>query len=143
MNAKVFLDTNIFIYQLEWLDASKASKAQELIYKGIADGNACISFQVIQECLNTAIRKSEVPLEQSQAIRYLDTVLYPLWAVMPNKNLYISSMQIQQRYTFSFFDSLIIASALEAGCQTLYTEDLQHNQKIQNLTIINPFLSEH
>lgn len=142
MSAEVFLDTNIFIYQLERLDTFKASKAQELIYRGIADGNATISFQVVQECLNIILRKSEVPLEESQAIRYLDTVLYPLWSVMPNHDLYISSLHIKQRYKFSFFDSLIIASALEAGCNILYTEDLQHAQQIQNLYIMNPFLSE-
>jgi predicted nucleic acid-binding protein len=46
---------------------------------------------------------------------------------------------VKERYRFSFYDSLIIAAALEAGCNTLYSEDLQHNQKVEWLTIINPF----
>ena len=142
MNAEAFLDTNLFIYQLEYLDSFKASVAEDLIFRGIAVGNACISFQVIQECLNTIRRKSEIPLGPFEVQRYLETVLCPLWTVMPNKNLYINSLYIQQRYDFGFYDSLIIASALDSGCTKLYTEDLQHGQRIQYIEIINPFLPE-
>lgn len=56
MSVDRFLDTNVFVYQLEGRDARKASIAQDLIRRGIASGTACISFQVVQECLNTALR---------------------------------------------------------------------------------------
>ena len=142
MSAEAFLDTNLFIYQLEYLDPFKASVAEDLIYRGIADGTACISFQVIQECLNTVRRKAEIPLDGFEVQRYMETVLFPLWSVMPKQNLYINALHIQQRYDFGFYDALIIASARDSGCTKLYTEDLQHGQRIQQVEIINPFLSE-
>ncbi|MEF8823519.1 MAG: PIN domain-containing protein [Desulfohalobiaceae bacterium] len=140
MNAEAFLDTNLFIYQLEYRDAFKASIAEDLIFKGIDDGTACISFQVVQECINTVRRKAEIPLDTFEVQRYLETVLFPLWAVMPSQNLYMNALHIEQRYDFGFYDSLIIASAIDSGCTKLYTEDLQHGQRIQSLQIINPFL---
>jgi predicted nucleic acid-binding protein len=53
MSAESFIDTNVFIYQLEALDARKTALADRIIRQGIETGNACISFQVVQECLNT------------------------------------------------------------------------------------------
>ncbi len=53
--------------------------------------------------------------------------------------LYRSALQLQLRWRFSFYDSLIVAAALEAGCKRLLSEDLQHGQRIETLTIENPF----
>ena len=60
----------------------------------------------------------------------------------PTAALYQSAVSFQSRYGFSFYDSLIVAAALEAGCTRLYSEDLQHGQQIQRLTILNPFVNE-
>ena len=53
--------------------------------------------------------------------------------------LYNRGIAIQARYRFSFYDSLIVAAAVEAGCSTIYSEDLQHGQRIEQLTLIDPF----
>jgi len=66
-------------------------------------------------------------------------VLLPLWRIMPSQALYQSALDLHARYQFSFYDSLIIAAALAAGCTRLYSEDLQHGQRIEGLTIENPF----
>ena len=139
MSVDAFIDTNVFIYSLERLDERKADKAERLIESSITIGNACISFQVVQECLNTAIRKAEIPLTVDEMNLYLNSVLRPLYRVQPSLSLYQSALEIKDRYRFSFYDSLIIAAALEAGCLTLYSEDLQHGQQIEGLTIENPF----
>jgi predicted nucleic acid-binding protein len=139
MSVDSFIDTNVFIYSLERLDERKADKAERLIESSIATGNACISFQVVQECLNTAIRKAEIPLTVDEMNLYLNSVLRPLYRVQPSLRLYQSALEIKDRYRFSFYDSLIIAAALEAGCLTLFSEDLQHGQQIEGLTIENPF----
>lgn len=139
MSAKSFLDTNIFVYQLERLDTRKADIADALILDGIDSQTACISFQVIQECLNTAIRKAEVPLTEDEMRTYMLDVLAPLHRVQPSIGLYQKSLELLSRYRFSFYDALIAAAALEAGCETLYTEDLTHGQDIDGVTIINPF----
>ena len=139
MSVESFIDTNIFVYQLERLDTRKADIADELIEHGIDTQTACISFQVVQECLNTAIRKAEVPLTEDEMRKYMIDVLAPLYRVQPDVHLYEKSLQIRSRYRFGFYDSLIIAAAIEAGCKTLYTEDLTHGQQIERVTIVNPF----
>lgn len=139
MNAERFFDTNLFIYQLEGLDQRKAELADRLIRQGIERGTACISFQVVQECLNTALRKAEIPLTPAQMQSYLEAVLAPLYRISASLGLYRRALDIQTRYRYGFYDALIIAAALEAGCSRLYSEDLQGGQQIEGLTIVNPF----
>jgi len=141
MSAEGFIDTNLFIYQLEALDERKSTIAGRIIRQGVETGNACISFQVVQECLNTVLRKAEIPLDSRGARAYLETVLAPLFRVPASIGLYHRSLDIQARYRYGFYDALIIAAALEAGCTRLYSEDLQHGQQIEGLTIENPFRS--
>ena len=106
----------------------------------MTQGSGCISFQVIQETLNVLIRRLGFVEADSQ--RALEQVLVPLWQVYPSAVLYRDAISIQGRYGFSFYDSLIIAAALEAGCTRLYSEDMQHGQQVQRLTIVNPFQSQ-
>jgi predicted nucleic acid-binding protein len=141
MSVDCFIDTNVFIYSLERLDERKADKADRLIETGIATGNAYISFQVVQECLNTAIRKAAIPLTTDEMKMYLNSVLTPLYRVQPSRKLYEAALDIQGRFLFSFYDSLIIAAALEVNCKILFSEDMQHGQKIEGLTIENPFIT--
>lgn len=141
MSVEYFFDTNLFIYHLEAQNGYKFDIANTIIRKSIEYQNACISFQVVQECLNTMLRKAEIPLNHDRIKLYLDTVLIPLWKVSPSPFLYQKCLDIQQRYQFSFYDSLIIAAAIEAGCTTLYSEDLQHGQQIERLTVKNPFVN--
>ena len=139
MSVEVFLDTNLFIYQLEASDRDKCSVADAIIRQGVETGNACISYQVVQEWLNTVLRKAEVPLAVTGARAYLDHVLTPLLRVSASAHLYHRGLDIQDRYRYGFYDSLIIAAALEAGCTRLLSDDLQDGQRIESLTIENPF----
>ena len=140
MSAEYFIDTNLFIYQLEALDERKFETADRIIRRGIETNNACISFQVVQECLNTALRKAEIPLTTEETKTYLENVLTPLWRVSPSPALYNRVLDVQARYRYSFYDSLIVAAALAAGCTRVYSEDLQDGQRIEGLAIENPFL---
>lgn len=139
MPAESFLDTNLFIYQLDGCDERKAEIANGIIRRAIQTGEACISFQVVQECLNTFLRKAEIRLDEEQARRYLNDVLSPLLQINASIALYQRALSIQARYQFAFYDSMIVAAALEAGCTRLYSEDLQHGQQIEQLRIENPF----
>jgi predicted nucleic acid-binding protein len=139
MSADFFIDTNVFIYHLDTTDARKNAVAERIVRDGLANGDACISFQVVQECLNTALRKAKVALEVDAARSYLDTVLIPLLQVPASAALYHRALDVQARWRFSFYDSLIVAAALTAGCSRLLSEDLQHGQRIETMTIHNPF----
>jgi predicted nucleic acid-binding protein len=143
MSVENFLDTNLFIYQIEIEDEAKADVANRLIRSGIETGNACISFQVVQECLNTIVRKAQICLTKEQTTQYLEASLSPLLRIYPSISLYKRGLNIQACYQFGFYDSLIIAAALEAGCKTLYNEDFQHGQRIEGLYVQNPFLEKN
>ena len=104
------------------------------------EGAAIVSFQVVQETLNVLTRKLKPAMSREDAQRALQNVLAPLWRVQPSPALYARALDLQERYKFSFYDSLIVAAALEANCTRLLSEDLQHGQRIEGLTIKNPFL---
>ena len=81
MSAEFFIDTNIFIYHLDTTDRRKHKVAEAIVRDALATGNACISSQVVQECLNVSLRKAEVALTPQAARSYLDAVLAPLMQV--------------------------------------------------------------
>lgn len=139
MSAELFIDTNVFIYHLDTSDARKSRIAERIVRGALVDRNACISFQVVQECLNTALSKARVALTPGAARDYLDAVLLPLLQVPASGALYHRAVDIQERWRFSFYDSLIVAGALSAGCSRLLSEDLQDGQRIESLTVENPF----
>lgn len=141
MSVDTFIDTNVFVYQLDSTDKRKHRIAEGIVRDALASGQACISFQVVQECLNVALRKAAVPLSPDQARAYLDVVLLPLMQVQASPALYHRALDLQQRWRFGFYDSLIVAGALAAGCKRLLSEDLQHGQRIDDLLIHNPFAS--
>lgn len=138
MSVESLLDTNVIIYMLDDTDSGKSQRAEQLIVSAVQRNTCCISQQVVQETLNVAIRKLSFTKEDAQLL--LEQTLLPLCKPVPTKALYQRSLDVQFRYQYSFYDTLIIAAALELGCQTLYSEDLQHGQQIGNLTIENPFL---
>jgi predicted nucleic acid-binding protein len=133
MNAKPFLDTNVLVYAFATGDP-RNQDAEDLIAAG-----GIISVQVMNEFVNVSrhkARRSWSEIEQSLAVlaKLLDP---PLPMTM---TLHAAALDIARRWRFKFYDSLIIAAALQAGCDGLYTEDLQHGRKIGGLTISNPFL---
>jgi predicted nucleic acid-binding protein len=145
MNGEVFLDSNIFIYTFDEVALQKQRVAHELVKQALRSGSGIISYQVVQEVLNVLTRQVPHPMNAGDAARYLTNTLQPLWQVQPSAALFQSGLSIQARYRFGFYDSLIVAEALSAGCTRLYSEDLQHGQRIERLTIENPFaaLAEH
>jgi predicted nucleic acid-binding protein len=139
MSAEFFIDTNVLIYHLDNTDERKHQVAELIVRDALTTGNACISAQVVQECVNVALRKSKMALPLEEVRQYLDAVLVPLMQVTANEALYHRALDVQGRWRFSFYDSLIVAGAMAAGCRTLWSEDLQHGQILGSLTVIDPF----
>ena len=137
MSAEDFLDTNIFVYMLDQTDDAKRRRAEQLVRRGIEAGTGRISYQVVQETLNVVTRRLGFSPSDSRTL--LADVLAPLWTVHPSRELYERGLALRDRYGFSFYDSMIVAGAVESGCVRLYSEDLQHGQRIQSLTIEDPF----
>ena len=139
MSAELFIDTNIFIYQLDTTDPRKHRIAEQIVRSALSEGNACISWQVVQECMNVMLRKAAVVLPPQATRSYLDVVLLPLMQVVPSPAVYHRALDVQARWRFSVYDSLIIAGAMAAGCSTLLSEDLQHGQVLDGLRVVDPF----
>ncbi|MCX7112930.1 MAG: PIN domain-containing protein [Proteobacteria bacterium] len=134
-----FIDTNVFVYLFDETDDRKRIKAKEIVRTALETRSARISHQVVQETLNVVTRKLPAPMTVEKARQFLEQVLMPLWQIMPSPVLYRRGLEIQARYGFSFYDSLIVAAALESGCNRLFSEDMQHGQHVEGLTIENPF----
>lgn len=132
MNDKAFLDTNIIVYAFSSND-SRNVKAEALLQAG-----GVISVQVLNEFVNVLRRKQQRDWNEIQAgLDVLKTLLgqpHPLTV-----DVHEAAIPIARDYAFSFYDSLIIAAALKAGCSILYSEDLQQGQRIEGVTIRNPF----
>jgi predicted nucleic acid-binding protein len=87
MSDETLLDTNILVYQLDTSDPSKSAIADRHVREAITTGNACISYQVVQELLVTVLRKAAVPLDVTGARAYLESVLAPLTRVTATTDL--------------------------------------------------------
>jgi predicted nucleic acid-binding protein len=140
MSAKAFLDTNVFVYEID----SKAPKAKrriahDLIRDALKQRRSVVSYQVIQEFLNVATAKFSSSINTADAQQYVNTVFQPLIVVQSSIELFSAALGIHARHQISWYDSLIVAAASEASCSVLYTDDLQHGAKINGVRIENPF----
>jgi predicted nucleic acid-binding protein len=140
MSDRFFLDTNIFVYSFDRSAAAKARRASQLIKTGLDTRKGVTSYQVVQEFFNVALHRFSSPLKTEDAEQYFATTFRPLLAIHSSAALYLEALQVKSRYRFSWYDSLIVAGALQAQCDRLLTEDLRHGQRIANLRIENPFL---
>ena len=134
MSGKTFLDTNIVVYLYSGDEPEKRAAALALIEQN----NIVVSTQVLSELANTLSRKFglsfDVVAQAVAEVRDACTVV----PVMPDT--ISQALALAQKYKYSYYDSLILAVALSAGCETLVTEDMQHGQIIDDvLTIRNPF----
>jgi len=139
MRDKYFIDTNIFVYSFDAKDPKKQKISRDLIQEALKEQTGCISSQVIQEFLNVSTKKFNPPLSNQDSLIYLNSVLAPLCEIFTSVDLYQKTLEMCERWKYSFYDSMIITAALQTDCSYLYSEDLQHRQKIQSLTIRNPF----
>ncbi len=139
MSAEYFLDTNILVYSFDHTAQEKRDIALDLIEASLKSRKGTLSTQVIQEFLNLATRKFKTTLPPDMARTYLQEVLEPMCSVATTTELLQRALGIHERWKFAYYDSLIVAAALTAGCGILYTEDLQSNQMIEGLEVVNPF----
>jgi predicted nucleic acid-binding protein len=136
---RFFLDTNVFVYTFDDRVPSKRDTARSLVSRALKERAGVISFQIVQEFLNLATRRFATPLSPADCAAYVDSVLAPLCEVHSTIELYREALDIRERWRFGFYDALVVAAAHAAGCDRLYSEDLQHGQKVRDLTITNPF----
>jgi predicted nucleic acid-binding protein len=140
MSGRFFLDTNIFVYSFDQSAPAKSQRAVQLIREALTTQKGVISYQVAQEFFNVALRRFAQPMKTADAEQYLSAVFRPLLAVHSSQALYTEALYLHAQSGLSWYDALIVAGAIQAHCDLLYTEDLQHGQRFGTLCITNPFL---
>ena len=140
MTDRFFLDTNVLVYTFDARVPRKQKIARDLVTQALKDRYGIISFQVTQEFLNVALRKFKPPMSPAQAQAYLTRVLMPLCEVFPDADLYSDALSIASKAGWTFYDSLVMASAAAGKCRILFSEDLQSGRIVQGVEIRNPFL---
>lgn len=127
-----FFDTNILVYAQQI--GGKADRARALF----ADGGK-LSVQVLNEFTAVSRRKQQRDWREiAEAVSDVLTMVDPPLAL--TLDLHAAARALAEDHRLSFYDALIIASAIEAGCDILYSEDMQHGRTIGGLAIVNPFL---
>ncbi len=128
---KAFIDTNVLIY------AHTSDEKSEMARQAILAGGV-ISVQVLNEFASVLRRKFRLEWAViADALADVRTVVGPVRPI--DIEIHLRALALSRTYGFNFYDSLIVASALAAGCDTLLTEDLQTGQRIEGLTIVDPF----
>ena len=141
MTPLFFLDTNVFVYALLASEPLKKHRALELVEQALGSHTGCTSYQVIQEFANVATRKFAQRFTADQCKQFIDAAMEPLNRVASSNALVSTALDLQAETRYSFYDCMVLAAALQAGADVLYTEDLQHGQWIRGtLRIVNPFL---
>lgn len=136
MSVEAFLDTNILVYAAAGGEGEDVKRRQAL--RLIADYNFGLSAQVLQEFYVTVVRKIDEPLRPADALEWIEQLeAFPCQPIEPS--LIKIGVEISQRYQISYWDGAVIAAAEALGAETLFTEDLSHDQKYGSVRVVNPF----
>jgi len=133
-----FVDTNVLVYAEDHDAKAKHDVARDLIVELWDDRNGVLSVQVLQEFYVNVTRKLKKPLTYAKALEVVEE--YLTWTIVENSGkLLTNAIELQQRAHLSFWDAMVVQAAIEAGCDKLYSEDLNAGQRFGSLVIVNPF----
>ena len=137
-DGKVFVDTNILVYAYDLSAGDKHGRAVDLMRDLWRGGGGMTSTQVLQEFFVTVTRKIGKPIDVITAKEIVKDFLK--WkTVIVDGELILDAIDIHREHQYSFWDSVIIASAVEGGANTLLSEDLSDKHRIKGIVIKNPF----
>lgn len=141
MSVKVFVDTNILVYARDSSEHEKQLIAKQWIACLWKNRIGRISYQSCNEYYVVTTQRLKPGLSKEEARS--DITAFEAWNPLSVDQMVIeNAWQVQDRYQFSWWDSLIISAAQIQECQFLLSEDLQHEQEVNGVVIINPFLTE-
>jgi predicted nucleic acid-binding protein len=136
MSVRSFLDSNILVYTDDGGHPAKQKRALSLVERCFSEDQGVLSIQVLQEYFTIATRKLGV--NELVARRKVE-LFSQLHLVIPGLDEVLAAIDMHCLHEFSFWDAMIICCALRASCSVLYSEDMQHGQRIRGLRIVNPF----
>ena len=132
------VDTNVLIHAHDLSSGPKHTRARGLVQELWQSGEGCLSVQVLQEFYVNVTQKVAKPLATEVAAQIIADL--SVWQIhRPGVEDVLDAIRLHVRYQLSFWDAMIIASAVQLGCQTLWTEDLNPGQVYDRVTILSPF----
>jgi predicted nucleic acid-binding protein len=137
MSELEFLDTNVLVYSYDIADRGKQEIAQNLVRRALA-GDMVTSAQVLGEFAATLLHKVVPRVDPVELTAIMDA-LGPIPIVATDADLVRRAVEVQGRYGLHFYDSLIVAAAERAGCERIWSEDLNSGQKYFGISVQNPF----
>jgi len=138
MTAPVFVDANVIVYSRDSRDPAKQERAAAWLRHLWDSGEGRLSAQVLHEYYVTVTRKLRPGMAVAEA-RADVRALLPWLVAVPEAQLVEGAWQEQDQASLAWWDALLVAAARAAGCRTLITEDLQHDQDLSGLRVVNPF----
>jgi predicted nucleic acid-binding protein len=133
-----FVDTNILIYAHDHSAGDKHTRARDLIRALWQSGQGCLSIQVLQEFYVTITQKVAKPLMPNVAVQIIADL--SVWQVhRPGVEDVLDAIRLQGQYQISFWEAMIVASAIQLGCHTIWSEDLSTGQIYDTVTVQSPF----
>lgn len=140
----IFFDTNVLVYAYEPKDAARQERALAVVAEAMKGSRFVVSAQVMQEFYNVVLRRRL--LAPPDALAFL-RLLAEHTVVGADAGSVLRAFALQQRCHLSVWDALIVQSALDAGCATLFSEDMQHGQRFEAtdaaaVTVVNPFAAD-
>ena len=132
-----FFDTNVLVYAFDEGEPEKRELALALIKEHLEEGDGILSVQVLRE-FYVSVRRLARPLSPAEAEEALGS-LAVFSPITEDWRMVVGATRRSRELTLSFWDALIVEAALRAGAGRLLTEDLQHGQRIGDLTVENPF----
>lgn len=134
MRDKIFVDSNVWLYM-----ANNDSPEKKSISLNLLNRDTYTSPQVLFECINVCRKK--LKLNSEIAFSFAENLLQVNKLIEENANIVYTALHLCRQSSFQPFDAKIVATALEAGCDILYSEDMHHGLFVNNsLRIINPFI---
>jgi predicted nucleic acid-binding protein len=132
-----FVDTNILIYAHDRSAGDKHTRARDLVRELWQSGEGCLSIQVLQEFYVNVTQKVARPLTPDVAAHIIADLA--VWQVhCPGVEDVLDAIRLQDRYQISFWDAMIVTSAIRLGCQTIWSEDLNPGQVYDTVTVMSP-----
>jgi predicted nucleic acid-binding protein len=141
MSDRFFIDTNILVYANDSTNTEKNVMSREIILQGMQDDTLVLSTQVLSEFYVTVTKKIERPLSTIEAKEEIE-LLKSAEVLEISMETILKAIDLSERVKVSYWDALIIASAIAAKCPVIYSEDLSSGQKIESTSIFNPYLEK-
>jgi len=139
MSARSFLDTNVLVYTDDHDCPEKQRRALQIVADCRRQGNGVVSTQILEEYFVTATRRLGVAADLAAR---KTSIFGRLHLVTPGLDDILAAVDLHRLHGLSFWDALVVRSALASGCVRLLTEHLQHGRRFDRLEIVNPFTSD-